>query len=627
MPQADIEAWRRILAKRRDDCQKLQQEAIMKILHNPVFKREPKEAPKASLQHHEKILWVLKCMLHNSMNDKKDPESRRREFINLKMLLKSIDSVATAAQVENSNSDNLNKENGSILSNSLIETNKKMRGSNNSPLSANNNSVTLQNKVGNTKSAQVGVIDPKTVSASQIAPTKTPQLSANQNQNDALQTDKNQISSFRNDNAIKLRNNGSTVPLQKVPLTESEIKKPWPIKVPPISIATQPKRISAYELWFPEDEKKISGALDKRSRHLLKFRDCVLSQHQVNTAIHRFYKWDPYWEVLEILTLTQTSAIDEAVHSCKNEPKHAVSFSIKIPSTYEKLIHWGKHISGSYENGKVRLLLRMIPCVAPEKKLSKKKARADYHLWPKGTLLCVNDFLPEIQQRRQQSHDRKEWKGASKLLDLTQYIRRTGNNTIKASILDPEAYFVSVAVCKYHSHEQLYASLMRDSIKKLSKELSIQLAVIHAKNKKAVCLDDDSSNNADDKTYEIIKLTCVLSSGLMKTPVRAAQCHHFQCFDLWNFLSTNQNVTGTRWECPVCNNELISVYDLQHCGLTAHMLEQYKGRAKADARDSVQFFSDGSWNLMAEKRKRYDSEERRPDVKKKKPAQEVISID
>eukprot|EP00546_Thalassionema_frauenfeldii_P009466 CAMPEP_0178930050 /NCGR_PEP_ID=MMETSP0786-20121207/20996_1 /TAXON_ID=186022 /ORGANISM="Thalassionema frauenfeldii, Strain CCMP 1798" /LENGTH=425 /DNA_ID=CAMNT_0020606487 /DNA_START=532 /DNA_END=1809 /DNA_ORIENTATION=+ len=425
---------------------------------------------------------------------------------------------------------------------------------------------------------------------------------------------------------MKLSNDGSTV--QKVHLTEAEIKKPWPIKIPPISIATQPKRISEYELWFPEDAKKFSGALDNRPRALLKFRDSILSQQQVNSAIHRFYKWDPYWEMLEILALTQTSAIDELVLSCKNEPKRAVRLSIKIPPTYEKLIqNWGKHVSGTYEHGTVRLLLRMIPYVAPEKKLSKKKARADYHLWPKGTLLCVNDLLPEIQQRRQQSHDHNEWKGASKLLDLTHYIRRTGNNTIKASILDPEAYFVSVAVCKYHSHEQLYAALMRDSIKKLSKELSIQLAVIHAKNKKAVCLDDDSSNTADDKTYEIIKLTCVLSSGLMKTPVRAAQCHHFQCFDLWNFLSTNQNVTGTRWECPVCNNELISVYDLQHCGLTAHMLEQYKGRAKADTRDSVQFFSDGSWNLMAEKRKRYDSEERREDAKKKKPTQEVISID
>jgi len=241
--------------------------------------------------------------------------------------------------------------------------------------------------------------------------------------------------------------------------------------------------------------------------------------------------------------------------------------------------------------------------------------------------LSVDDSLADIQQRKQQSHDLTEWKGPCKTLDLVQYIRRMGSNKVKALTLDSDSYFLCAAICKYHSHEKLYSELMRNSIKKLSKEVSIQLALIYAKKNQTVCLDDDTTNSNDDKTYFITHLNCVLSCNVMKTPVRAAQCNHFQCFDLWNFLYTNRNVTGTRWECPVCNNELVSVYDLQYCGLTAHMLEQYKSEAST-ARDRVQFFSDGTWILMGEKRKRYaPTESSINDAKKLKASQEVISID
>jgi MIZ/SP-RING zinc finger len=265
----------------------------------------------------------------------------------------------------------------------------------------------------------------------------------------------------------------------------------------------------------------------------------------------------------------------------------------------------------SYDDGDVRLVLRMLPCQPPQRptgKSASKKAlmRSDYHLWPKGTFMQIDHIEREIVQRKQQSHDVTEWSYLCRMLDVTQFVQTPATVTITGLFHDPDPYYLCVAICRYRAPQHLYRILMDGSINKLSREDSIQVALEHAKKNAVVCLDDSVENDNSSPSSFIFKLTCPISSAVMTTPVRGRQCNHFQCFDLHNFLVVNANVSGTRWECPVCNDEVISTYDLELCALTEKMLTQYKSEASL-FRDRVQFFSDGTWKLMPEKRKRYSN--------------------
>jgi len=211
------------------------------------------------------------------------------------------------------------------------------------------------------------------------------------------------------------------------------------------------------------------------------------------------------------------------------------------------------------------------------------------------------------------------------MLDVTQYAQTPETVTISGLFHDIEPYYLCAAICRYRSPEQLFLQLMKKSILKLSREESLQIALEYAKTN-TVCVVDDADHDDSSPSSFLFKLTCPISSTLMKTPVRAPQCNHFQCFDLQNFVSMNANVSGTRWECPVCTDELISVYDLQHCALTEKMLTQYRNEASS-FRDRVEFFSDGTWKLMAEKRKRYsDSSSGLSDKRGKAVEAEIICL-
>ena len=229
--------------------------------------------------------------------------------------------------------------------------------------------------------------------------------------------------------------------------------------------------------------------------------------------------------------------------------------------------------------------------------------RSDYHLWPKGTFLLVDNDPVGIVQRRQQNHDHSEWSYASCALDVTPLVESPASITISALFHDPEPYYLCAAVCRYRSPETLYSFLMNNSIQKLRMDECIQIAITSAKNNTVCVIDDDVDHDAASPSSLLFQLSCPITTMPIKTPVRAHQCTHFQCFDLLNFLCANENVSGTRWECPVCSKQVISVYDLQHCSFTQMLVDKYSDDQEPPSRKRIEFFSDGQWKLLPEKRR------------------------
>ena len=58
----------------------------------------------------------------------------------------------------------------------------------------------------------------------------------------------------------------------------------------------------------------------------------------------------------------------------------------------------------------------------------------------------------------------------------------------------------------------------------------------------------------DEVSCELIKtsLLCPLTTEKLSLPARGAECSHFNCFDLKNFLELTAKSQNPRWLCPLC---------------------------------------------------------------------------
>ena len=400
---------------------------------------------------------------------------------------------------------------------------------------------------------------------------------------------------------------------------EQEPGELTPLRSPSMSrgctpdLATPPSHIlqsSPMTIFFPPDDNKYYGGLTARPVIKTLHRPKNLTADEMNKINRRFAIWDPYWKMEEILVLQQTCQLDYCdLRKDTDVPvNRAVGCKFQLTPDQMALVKgWGHpRDKKSYDHHEARLLVRMIPLQEPTKKSEKdKKARADFHIWPKGTFLSIGGIATQINQRKQMNHDHSYWQGLSHFLDVTSHVSPKSSARFELSIdvccFENKPYVVCIAICRFHKPLMLYENLMAKAIDKLSMKEAVQIALkMTAQN--VVVLDNAESD--DQNGSFILKLTCAISSSLMLTPVRAKKCKHFQCFDLQNFLEVNQHVSGTRWECPVCNTELISVYELELCSLTNSLLNQYKDLASAQ-QDRVEFFSDGTWQLLDEKKKRY----------------------
>jgi len=155
----------------------------------------------------------------------------------------------------------------------------------------------------------------------------------------------------------------------------------------------------------------------------------------------RLERWDPYWKVVKefghkqvraadnctmTLAATRTSSCNQPNTEDETFPKSCAVVTVDLPT---ELVHarqvatswgveWGKTLK-TYRTGDKRLLLRMLPL----KRSEKDKKGSDTHKWPIGTFLQLlrgsQNHVLHLQQRRQQSHDPRLWKGLCHPLDLT----------------------------------------------------------------------------------------------------------------------------------------------------------------------------------------------------------------
>jgi hypothetical protein len=400
---------------------------------------------------------------------------------------------------------------------------------------------------------------------------------------------------------------------------EKKVAETPPPRLPPSSRVCTPDLVShpvqnlsssPVTIYFPRDDNKYYGGLTARPIIKTVHKPQTMTEEAMKQVNSRLATWDPYWKMEEILVLQQTCPLDSCdLRKDSEVPVHRV-VSCKFSLTLDQMAQvsgWGiPRGNKQYEQGETRLIIRMLPILEPERTAEKgKKARADFHIWPKGTLLSICGAATQINQRKQQAHNKEYWQGLSYFLDATSNVipdlRMRPEISIDACCFENKPYALCIAICKFQTPKVLFENLMTKAIDMLPMRLALQNArQMTAQN---MVVLDEAEDEGQNGSF-IFKLTCALSSSLMRTPVRSKRCKHFQCFDLENFLQMNQHVSGTRWECPVCNNELISAYELEHCALTQRLLDQYKDVASAQ-RDRVEFFADGTWKLLVEKGKRY----------------------
>ena len=381
---------------------------------------------------------------------------------------------------------------------------------------------------------------------------------------------------------------------------------------PIVKIPAPPKHIK-----FQQDNRNFTCSQDKRSEVRLRYHRNYLSQtfeSESNRKIHqRLSEWDPFWTI-HYGFFDRTSKVEKVeLLTFGDAPQNIIEFDFTLPPKYSALTTtWGS-ISGKAKDGEARFLIRMLPLSNPMLNSKKPVKRADTHIWPIGTFLQINDSPVQIHQRKQQSHDKKKWQGMCQSLDVTAHISQpTKRNKIQICCLGDEPYIACLAMCCYQSpYPSVYQTIKNNYLRKMSHSDSVKKALSYV-NKEMVVLDDDDDKDGDINKIRKIEnssitfsLFCPLSRTLMKTPVRGVTCKHWQCFDLQNFLQSNEAVSGQRWRCVLCEN-FVSPEQLEECGLHLTLLDQYRMQATLH-RDRVQFRSDSTWDLMDESKKRYQS--------------------
>lgn len=282
---------------------------------------------------------------------------------------------------------------------------------------------------------------------------------------------------------------------------------------------------------FPEESEPCLFSCAQKGR--LGLTNCVkpqpLKKEHAEEIITRFNKWDPYWKVCQYVSCGVTTRFRDAGSEPANMAARCV-FSLKKDDIKEmKRTEWGRKTDLPPRNNQMRLIFRMLP-VSPDK----QKARADYHLWPKGTFVVLNKLPVVIDQRKQQSHDFNKWLGLCKPLDLTSEVRNpSGRNEIQLLTYDDQQYYYCIALCRYVAPSSLFHTLISPSphiepvMELLSREESLAKALTFTQ-QTMVSLDDDEDNAADSAGRFVFTLTCPFSKKPLVKPVRGKSCRHFQ---------------------------------------------------------------------------------------------------
>jgi len=93
-------------------------------------------------------------------------------------------------------------------------------------------------------------------------------------------------------------------------------------------------------------------------------------------------------------------------------------------------------------------------------------------------------------------------------------------------------------------------------LKKLQPKTKVSYQESHRALKNAIC----SENSEVTLERYNISLVCPFSKSRIVTPVRGSFCKHFQCFDLHNWIhSQNVQNLNIRWRCPICDSKVVEI--------------------------------------------------------------------
>jgi hypothetical protein len=175
----------------------------------------------------------------------------------------------------------------------------------------------------------------------------------------------------------------------------------------------------------------------------------------------------------------------------------------------------------------------------------------------------------------------------------------------------------------------LYKTLTNPSSPEAIERLSLEAAMDKAVGftiEQMLVVDSDEDEEEEELGKFIFSLLCPLTGSPMKFPVRGRNCKHWQvsliqvdftmhwwisithelcstkCFDLEAYIKNNNFPSGGRWRCASCET-FLSLQNLQFCGLTAHLLEEFRSEVTTD-RHLVEFSSDRSYRLLEARKPR-----------------------
>ncbi|KAJ5132214.1 transcriptional regulator family: Zinc finger MIZ-type [Penicillium atrosanguineum] len=232
--------------------------------------------------------------------------------------------------------------------------------------------------------------------------------------------------------------------------------------------------------------------------------------------------------------------------------------------------------------------LRCITLCPSEQENSERLWSTKNTVWPSVLYIFVNE--KEMFLRR------KAHNGKDLPLDISEHLRPGLNTVTIHLLLRPDECktfnyvfgIESMYISKFESVRDLAGNTTADQTR-----LSIQ--------KRLTAEDSDDLAVVTDSLK--ISLIDPFMAQIFKTPVRARDCEHLECFDHETFIITRKNVSGfaalnDNWRCPICNADArpqLLCVDKFFLAVRDYLV----ATDNLDGANAIEVKADGSWTLQA----------------------------
>ena len=202
---------------------------------------------------------------------------------------------------------------------------------------------------------------------------------------------------------------------------------------------------------------------------------------------------------------------------------------------------------------------------------------------PPGLYVSVNNKVISLPSHQSSSLDLKR---TGRPLDITHACNLTLDTLNNVIITWNQAfmnnYCFTIVMSKKMSCNDLLEKLKNNSLQNPEYTRSL----IREK------LSADADTEISTTSLKI-SLICPLGKVRLTVPARSLSCSHLQCFDASTYLQMNEK--KPTWICPICDRPA-KFKSLVIDGLFSEIL------SKVDGSNEIQFFEDGNWKPLTQKR-------------------------